>query len=130
MMEVKHSLRLLKMQMKLELNANFSSETPGSRLRTAKQAFEILNRCSLSDTEIASDCLKIIINYIQCLHDTNASLVAGNRSPTRASLFIHNLFLSDLYKHDPAWMNQIVQQYPYAFVNVNEEWCSWTKLLK
>lgn len=130
MSDVKGQIRLLKMQMKIELNTSWASPTPGGYLKSAKQALEIAKLCDDSTSDTLSECKGVIMQYIRCMDTFNTQRIDLGLDFKNAAKWMHGSFLNDLYQYNPPWVAGLVELYPHVFIIVNDkEWCAWTKLL-
>lgn len=131
------NLELLKMQMKLEMNASLSPDTPGTYLKHAKKAMSISASANedpqldLSQKQkIIIGCNSIISRYVYLLAMTNKNRIELNIDSERALTVAHIMMLRDLYAHDQDLTQKLLEEYPHAFTILDAPWCAWTQLLK
>jgi hypothetical protein len=130
MSDVEHDYNLMKMQLKIELNSLYTNGTPGRMLVFAKQARDIMYRCTANDASVARDCDRLIRDYIKILNNRIKESQSVNHEVKPSSMFSHNFFLAELYMSRPELVEELIVEYPFAFMYVGADWSAWTQLLK
>jgi hypothetical protein len=128
--EIENSIRLLQMQTKMDFNNNPRGyNNPGPQLKAAKRALELANDCRPHLAHVKDSCHRIITLYMISLNQTNKMMLDSDlKRPD--SLISHHFFLIQIHRDQPKWSQEYVEGYPYAYVHLDQPWCSWTTLLK
>ena len=136
--QINNQLTLLRQRMKLELNSNYDAYSPAHYHHHARDAMSILkglNSLIVHDefkfelaARIGQDCESIIVTYIRLLSNYVLMKIEVMRDMYVKSG--HHELIRQIHEQRPSLMEYLVQEYPYAFMNMDDEWCAWVTLLK
>lgn len=131
-------MQSLRSRMKMDLNCDYDSYNPAKYHTYSRMALNILTALDnliVHDTfnhalaaRISHECEFIIRTWIRLLNDYILKKLS-----IMEEMYVnsgHHALIREVYIKRPALMESLVPDYPYSFMNMDDEWCAWVTLLK